>query len=75
MAAQLAWRAVIAGDDEHARVQLPDLGNLDVEPFDHFDLRGKVPVFAGAVGVLVMNEKKVVPVPHLAERGHLIAER
>ena len=42
-------------------------GNLVVELFDRLHLGGELAVFAGAVGVLVVQEEKVVLAP---ERFH-----
>jgi len=46
---------MIAGDDQHVRVQAPNLGQLGIEPFDHLDLGGEIAVFARTVGILVVQ--------------------
>src|SRR5882724_7830778 len=59
VALELAWRAVVAGDDEHIGVQLADVRDFDVELFDHLDLAVEIAVLASAVSVLVVQEEEV----------------
>ena len=59
----LAGRGVIAGDDNHVRVQFHELGQLRVKGLDHLDLAGEVAILARAVGVFVVDEEEVERVP------------
>ena len=67
MAAQVARRTVIAGNDQNIRVQCSDLGEFSIEAFDHLNLALEIPVFARAIGVEV-EEEEIVVVPLAAER-------
>ena len=60
-----ARRAVVAGDDQHVRLQSFDPRDDRVEFLDPLHLRFEVAVLAGAVGVLEMQEEEVVVLPVL----------
>ena len=66
VALQHAGRAVVAGDDQHGRLERRDPRHGGVELFDPLHLGVEVAVFARAVGVLEVDEEEVVLRPVLA---------
>jgi hypothetical protein len=70
---ELAGRRMVAGDDQHIRVELEQLGQGLIDAFDDVDLAVEVAVFAVAVGLLDMDEEEVVVVPGALDRFEFIA--
>ena len=75
VAFQFGRRAVIAGHDQHRRIQCGDARNCGVEFFDPFHLGREVAVFAGAVGVFEVDEEEIVLAPILLEHVDLLGQR
>jgi hypothetical protein len=75
VAGEHARRAVVAGGDEDVGLEGHDLRHGGVEFLGPLHLRIEVAVFAGAVGVLEVDEEEVVLVPVLFENLHLLVER
>jgi hypothetical protein len=71
VAFQISRCAVIARDDQHVGVHRRDPRHDGVQFLGPLDLGVEVPVFPGAVGVLEVDEEKVVRVPILLEHFHL----
>src|SRR5262245_9256281 len=59
MAPQEAGRAVVAGDDQHVGVEGSDAWHGTVQLFDPLHFGREVAIFAGAVGVLEVDEEEV----------------
>ena len=74
VALQEAWRAVVAGNNQHRGFQLIDARNRRVEFFDSFHLGVEVAVFARAVGVFEVNKKEIVVGP-FAFRARLFVQQ
>src|SRR5581483_2329127 len=74
MTAEQTRRTMVAGDNEYVRVKGTDLGDLRIQALDHFHFRWKVSIFAGAVGVLVVQEEEVVLVPQAPQGLDLVGK-
>ena len=66
---------MVAGDDEHGRIEHSDARDGVVELFDASDFGVEVAVFAGAVGVFEVEEEEVVFGPVAFEDVDLLVER
>ena len=75
MSGQDRRAGVIAGDDHDVWRELEHAGQGGIEAFQGRHLRGEVAVLSRLVRVLVVDEKEIVAVPVLAQRGDLVAER
>jgi hypothetical protein len=66
---ELRGRGVVAGHGDHAGLARgEEVGHRRVEPLDRADLRGSVPVLAGRIGVLVVDEEEVCVIAVLLEQ-------
>lgn len=74
VAGEHAWRAVVAGADEHVGLESHNPRHTGVDFFGASHLRLEVAVLAGAVGVFEMNEEEIVLRPIRFEHGHLLVE-
>ena len=67
-------RRVVAADHQHIRLQRNEAGQELVTRLESLDLALEVTVLACGVGVLKVDEEKVVVVPRLAQRVDLVRE-
>src|SRR6185437_13618553 len=59
MSVHRAWRRVVSRDGEHVRFFAQQNRQGGIEILNGFHLGGEVAVFAGFVGVFVMDEKEI----------------
>ena len=74
MTLQVGRCAVIAGDDEHVRVQVEDAGDRGIKLFRLLDFGREVAIFTSAVGVFVVHKEEVEILPVLFQQVQLLVQ-
>ena len=74
MALEFAWRTVITRNDKDIRFQSFDSRDGSIQLFNHFYFGLKIPIFPGAIGVLVMQKEELLIIPRFLEGFNLICK-